>query len=349
MIDSVLIILGLLLIYTGCLVYPHERKKLHNLLEDLWVVTAQKEENYRLRVNYLLGFVIGYFVGLYNKLFGEKLISERSVMTSVVLSAWFSPFFGIYLLIVIFALFAVGDSFSAIAMAFCILLVTTVFIGVWLVHIVKRVTDEKFIRAYKKNYFSYVGYLAIFWLSVPTAFFFCFLFMLDVTDSTPVVYLSIMVFVLMAISVSCDIGSIFITRKFLQNALHADSIIMIMLWFVFDIFLALVLGSIPIIFLVVGYSDYLVVFSPYLKSIGISGIFLNLTVLLPTIVYLAVIIVLLVNMLFWNSILRPVYSMIDVKIFEKRKSLIGLGVFCLSVSFFDKYEIGIIKAIIGHF
>ena len=90
---------GSLFIYAGIFVYPDERKELHNRLENIWLKLSYQKDEFDGHTLSASKISAEAFSNFFTYIFGKKLISRQSIMTSTILSAWLSPVIAIFAVI----------------------------------------------------------------------------------------------------------------------------------------------------------------------------------------------------------------------------------------------------------
>jgi len=351
---------GVLFVYAGVFLYRDEEQLLQNRLEDYWLNLSFKKDKYDGVILSAVNISVQAFTRWFDELFGSKLLSRQSVITSTLLSVLFSPIIVLFG-IIIYKLYSNTTDYAHVSVWFVWGSVIIVCF-LWFRYMISSVTCKSFINSYQKSTINYIGNLFV-------LFFFQFLLMgtlmiiygSEASRSLHILVALVLFVVQIIVVVSSDIISVYITRRILRKSIckigalndtdtnnsvsHSSVLVSILGLFVLDSILVLIIAGYPalLIFVSTTYdSSNVTILNGVAQSINdlkiyiLGALIMNITTALPTIAYLLLSFIIMLHLLIWPSILRPFYNMLDSKIFERKRSLATVGVSLISVALFPE-------------
>jgi len=351
-------LLGIALIYGGVFLYPGERNELQNRFEDLWLKLSIFEEGsttVALKSAHASARVISHF---FTVLFGESFFSRQSVMTSTVLSAWLSPALAMYI-----GLFVVTWEYELVDLllketevksrwvaASIAYSVPAIFMGFWTAYIVKGTMRPSFRESYHKSVARFVVTMAIFLVFGPAIVIAATVMAKMAVNPVGLILGALTAVVLLSSIAIADVFSIYITRRILRHVMTSISNVHVLLLFLLDGLIVLFAALVPaacvagITWLgVVLSSGSTSMLSAEILFLAGACLMMNLTTALPTLIYFFLALSIAVHMLFWPAILRPLYGLVDAKLFDNRKLLISSGLTLLSMGIWPEATHGLLK------
>lgn len=320
---------GFLLLYAGIFVYPDERRALHSKAEDLWLRWSEEAATYEGLFVRFGRTVASKFTNIFDTHFGPDLISRRSLMTSVVLSAWLSPGLAIFAASVVVLATAFNSSETryvvlglATAIALFYLFCRWIFGGV---------TRKTFIDKYSSSTLMFVSYFSTFVVVGPASIVVSVVLAKGGANAGTISLALAAVTALITVVLGSDIASIYFTRRILIGVLKATRTLRIAVAFLIDALLALAIAILPALLLL----PFILSAEPgdiseFFALFAATALVMNVTTLAPTVAYLLCAFIFAINALLWPTVLRPMYSLVDNRVFDRRRSLASLGVLLLS-------------------
>lgn len=315
-ISAIVITLSFLLLYASLFVYPDERDQIHNRLEDLWLSLSETSGEYESKTLMITKRVGIFFTAVFNKYFGQSLLSKRSVMSSLVLSAWLSPMLVFYVvsIVVLFVDLRV-DAFERPPVWPVWIAVLTVLFAVYCRWIFRGIVRKDFIQKYSGSLWGYLRTFAMILVFGPASVIIVVLLERDGVTTFSILLSLALVLTLVVIVLLSDLVSIYITRRILGYISRASHTIFVGGAYALDALTAILCASYPSLFLfaesISGFPISGFPVGEYLYILGIAALMMNVTTLAPTIAYLACTFLVVANTLTWPLLLRPIYSLID--------------------------------------
>ena len=322
---------GIFLIYLGAFLYEDEEKKINNKLEDIWLSLDDTSKGLSSKLRAFVKKVGNIIYSGLRALFGEKLLSLKTFLTSLLLSISSINFsFGFIGLL--------ASPFNPDDLYFNLTNLIG-FIGMIFVSILSL------IGALHINYFKnerLKRFLLVFALAAALTELFIFFDFIRTTEEVLwTVFLAAMIGL---IATLMDFFFILITIKILKfssktNHLGASILlifsnaIMIVLFTIVPLISGLYFILNNALFIPEDSQTFFGTLNSYLGFALLISPFSSIPAILISLLFFILSIFLILHKLFWPLILRPIYALQRNGVLKYKKGLIALGIFLIGVLF----------------